>query len=173
MTQATSSLCLLAELIFFKWPPYLHIASKDVNWLTSDKCTCSSIGCIVVLLVGGCFANDLHHLSWLLFSVVHLGEYRELLTGCLWMASCHRCCCRCLLWATTGIVVVAERCHERCGRLAKHLDLLLLRIKLVLRFLSRLRVGLDGLKQTVSVAVAIAAALGKEVPGRELRLQLT
>ena len=172
MTQATSSLCLLAELIFFKWPPYLHIASKDVNWLTSDKCTCSSIGCIVVLLVGGCFANDLHHLRWLLFSVVHLGEYRELLTGCLWRLSSTRtrCCC---WWASTASVVVTERCDKGRGCLAKHLDLLLLRIKLVLRFLSRLRVGLNGLKQTVSVAVAIAAALGKEVPGRELRLQLT
>ncbi len=149
-------------------------ASKDVNGLTSNDCTSSSIGRIAVLLVGSCFANDLHHLGWLLFSVVHLGEYRELLTGCLWMASSGSpCCCR---WGAAAIVVIAERCHEGRGRLAKHLDLLLLRIKLVLRFLSWLWVGLDGLKQTVSVivvAVTIAAALGKEVPGRELRLQLT
>jgi hypothetical protein len=40
-----------------------------------------------------------------------------------------------------------------------------------LRFLSRLWVGLDGLKHPVSVAVVVA--LGKEIPGRELRLQLT
>jgi hypothetical protein len=131
------SQCLLVELIFYYRPPYLQIASIDVNGLTSDECTSSSIGSIVVLLVGGCFANDLHRLRWLLFSVVHLGEYRELLTGCLWRLSSTRtrCCCR---LASTASVVVTERCDKGRGCLAKHLDLLLLRIKLVLRFLSRL-----------------------------------
>ena len=95
-TGCLLAVSLIVELIFYKRPPYLQIASIDVKGLTSDECTSSSIGSIVVLLVGGCFANDLHHLRRLLFSVVHLGEYRELLTGCLWrLSSTHtRCCCR-------------------------------------------------------------------------------
>jgi hypothetical protein len=75
------------------------------------------------------------------------------------------CCVSGRIGCVTTATMVVKGSHKGLSCLAKHLHLLLLRIKLVMTFLGRL--GIWWLNQTISVA-----ALSKEVPWWELLLHL-
>ncbi len=100
------------------------------------------------------FADDLH--LWRLTESDLLCECLQLIWGDN---------VRSTVWRTWHVV---KRAHEWICCLAKHLDLLLLRIKLVRCFLSWLRVRLEvsGLDQAIR-----SIALREEIPAWDLRLQ--